>query len=148
MAVERAAILYRLNPFKPFSDISEQLELVPEKEMDNFSERGFLAFVNGDWYFGEFERGVCNGYGVLFWAKGDFGRELRWHPSQTEKYTGNWYTGYFRDGRIHGDGIYHFSQNITEYNRWEGNWESAKPVGSGILWHSEINWSREEFPLS
>ena len=71
--VERAAVLYRLNPFKPFSDISEQLELVPDEEMDNFSERGFLAFANGDWYFGEFERACVTAMVFFFGLKGILG---------------------------------------------------------------------------
>lgn len=80
--------------------------------------QGIKSFANGDYYDGEWRRGLQNGHGRYQWRNG------------------NHYIGKWRNGKINGNGTMIWSNG----KRYDGYWEDGFPKGNGTF-----RWSDGSF---
>ena len=99
---------------------------------DCWDGQGTFLYPSGAKYQGSFRDGKINGYGILFFSKGDI-YEGEWvnHFREGEgKLTyknGNIYNGSFRKSKFSGRGTMDYSNG----DRYSGNWEKDVPNGKG-----------------
>ena len=73
--------------------------------------QGTQSYPNGDFYDGEWRKGLQNGHGRYQWKNG------------------NHYIGQWRNGLFYGNGTMMWSNG----NRYDGCWEEGLPMGNGTF---------------
>ncbi|KAM7511054.1 hypothetical protein LguiB_009929 [Lonicera macranthoides] len=104
-----------------------------QKEKKRIVREGVEFYSNGDFYEGEFHKGMCNGSGVYnYFVNGRY--EGDWIDGRYDGYgieswaKGSRYRGQYRQGLRHGYGVYRFYTGDS----YAGEWFKGQSHGVGV----------------